>query len=137
MSLWAVTNYGLNKIIKFTQHIFENSNHSVNVGVHNHPRTMILDVLLYILCALHVTDKYKDKHKQPLVVLHLCMAKQEFMLRPLRKVVTEEDVTHLVTGKVTETMTMDLLGNGTGKAVRVLPLLRGQTLRFNCVIMTA
>ena len=58
-------------------------------------------MLLHRLCLLHVTDKdKKDKQEKMLVILHQHMAKKEFVLRLLRKVETEEDMTHPVTEKI-------------------------------------
>ena len=66
--------------------------------------------------------------QQPLVVLHLSLDQQEFVLRPLHKVVAKEDMMHPLTGKTIKDMTMDLLSNVAGKAVRGLPLSWGQML---------
>ena len=59
------------------------------------------------------------------------------MLRLLRKVVVEEDLTDTVTGTTIKGMTTELLGICAGDSVQVLPLSQGQTLRFECIIMIA
>lgn len=105
----------------------------VDGGVRNGPRPVDLDVLLYGPNASYVTND--DDDDRTLVVPHPRMAEREFVLRPLREVVAEEDATHPITGKTIEAMTTELLGDGAGEAVRVLPLPRGRTLRFDRVLV--